>query len=91
VSAVTSRVHAAEERAAADADTRTEAGGPSTALVLADRAVTVRLQAQQAYPRTRTSRITYTGSGYGDGYREGQNADIGGAKVGRGATPALTG
>jgi hypothetical protein len=91
VSAVTARVRAAEERAAADAETSAPAGGPSTALVLADRAVTVRLQAQQAYPRTRTSRITYTGSGYGDGYREGQNADIGGAKVGRGATAALTG
>jgi hypothetical protein len=91
VSAVTARVRAAEERAAADAQTSAPADGPSTALVLADRAVTVRLQAQQAYPRTRTSRITYTGSGYGDGYREGQNADIGGAKVGRGATAALTG
>jgi Protein of unknown function (DUF2786) len=91
VSAVASRVGAAEDRAAADADTRASADGPSTALVLADRSVTIRLQAQQAYPHTRTARVTYTGNGYGAGYREGQNADIGGAKVGRGARPALTG
>jgi len=90
VSAVVTRVQAAEQRAADDSDAATPAGGPSTALVLADRAVTVRLQAQQAYPRTRTARITYTGSGYGAGYQEGQNADIGGAKVGRGSAPALT-
>jgi hypothetical protein len=25
--------------------------------------------------------VTYSGSGYGDGYREGQRADIGGAKL----------
>ncbi len=88
VSAVVTRVQAAEQRAADGASA--PADGPSTALVLADRAVTVRLQAQQAYPRTRSTRITYSGSGYGAGYQEGQNADIGGAKVGRGSAPALT-
>jgi hypothetical protein len=84
VSAVVTRVRSAEDRAAQDAEARAEANGPSTAVVLADRAVTIRLRAQQAYPRTRTSRVTYTGGGYGAGYREGQNADIGGAKIGRG-------
>ena len=88
-SAVVARVRAAEEHAAKDADSRAPTGGPSTALVLADRAVTVRLRAQEAYPRTRTTRLTYSGNGYGAGYREGQKADIGGAKVGRHATPAL--
>jgi hypothetical protein len=75
-SAVVARVRAAEEAAAASAG-----GGLSAALVLADRAMTVRRQAEQAYPRTRKTRVTYTGNGYTDGYREGQKADIGGAKV----------
>jgi hypothetical protein len=83
ISAVVTRVRTAEDHAAKDANAEAEASGPSTALVLADRAVTVRLRAQ-AYPRTRNSRTTYSGSGYGAGYREGQNADIGGARVVRG-------
>jgi hypothetical protein len=81
-SAVVARVRAAEETAGAAAVAATGAdGGPSAALVLADRALTVRRQAQQAYPRTRRTRVTYTGSGYADGHREGQQADIGGAKL----------
>jgi hypothetical protein len=88
-SAVVSRVHSAEDRAAQTADAQAPSG-PSTALVLADRAVTVRLRAEETYPHTRTTRITYTGNGYGAGYREGQKADIGGAKVGRQSAPALT-
>jgi hypothetical protein len=91
-SAVVSRVREAEERAARASDAGRAAsgdGGPSTALVLADRALTIRRSAQQAYPRTRQSRITYTGTGYASGYREGQKADIGGAKLKRGAA-ALT-
>jgi hypothetical protein len=91
ISAVVSRIRAAEDRAAKDADAAAPASGQSTAVVLADREVTIRLRAQQAYPRTRSSRITYSGSGYGAGYQEGQNADIGGAKVGRGSAPALSG
>jgi Protein of unknown function (DUF2786) len=87
ISAVVSRVRAAEQAAAqaADATDAQQAasgdGGPSTALVLADRKLTVRRNAQQAYPRTRQTRVTYTGSGYANGYREGQRADIGGAKL----------
>jgi hypothetical protein len=76
VTAVVSRVRAAEERAAAGAEA--DAGpGPSTALVLADRAVAVRRQLEQAYPVTRRTRITYSGRGYRAGYAEGQRADIG--------------
>jgi Protein of unknown function (DUF2786) len=87
ISAVVSRVRAAEQAAAQAADapgTQQPAsgdGGPSTALVLADRTLTVRRNVQQAYPRTRQTRVTYTGSGYANGYREGQRADIGGAKL----------
>jgi Protein of unknown function (DUF2786) len=81
-SAVVARVRAAEEAAAASAESQSQsAGGPSTALVLADRTLTVRRQAEQAYPRTRKTRVTFSGNGYADGYREGQKADIGGAKV----------
>jgi len=82
--AVVTRVKEAEQDAAQASDTERAAtgdSGPSTALVLADRSLTIRRNAEQAYPRTRQARVTYTGNGYTDGYREGQNADIGGAKL----------
>jgi hypothetical protein len=82
--AVTGRVKEAEDAAAAAADGESDgvgAAGPSTALVLADRALTVRRQTEEAYPRTRKTRVTYTGSGYRDGYAEGQKADIGSTKI----------
>jgi Protein of unknown function (DUF2786) len=88
-SAVVARVRAAEQTAAEEAPTGA-AGGLSTELVLADRALTVRRQAEQAYPRTRRTRVTYSGNGYADGYREGQKADIGGAKVKARSAAALT-
>jgi hypothetical protein len=93
-SAVVFRVRAAEQQAAAAADAETAASGgegPSTALVLADRALVVRNRAQQAYPRTRQTRVTYTGNGYDSGYREGQKADIDGAKLRQGARALGTG
>ena len=81
--AVVTRVRAAEEAAVAAASTLAAgpgpAGGPSAALVLADRAQVVQRQVATAYPRLRKTRITYSGGGYGDGYREGQKADIGGS------------
>jgi hypothetical protein len=89
IAAVTGRIRQAEDRAARAADEDTPDGRPSAAVVLADRAVAVRLQAQAAYPRTRTSRITYTGNGYAAGYTEGQNADIGSTKVPARGAPAL--
>ena len=91
-SAVVARVRAAEEAAATAAETSpTGPGtGPSAALVLADRAMTVRRHAEQAYPRTRRTRVTYSGNGYQAGYREGQKADIGGAKVRARSATALS-
>lgn len=92
--AVVSRVKAAEEAAVAAADGAGDDGtvaGPSTALVLADRALTVRRRAEQAYPRTRKTRVTYSGGGYRDGYAEGQKADIGSRKIRSRAAGALTG
>jgi hypothetical protein len=86
VTAVITRVKAAEDRAAASAESETQTG-PSTALVLADRAVVIRRQVEQAYPVTRRTRITYSGRGYSDGYAQGERADIGHARLK--STPAL--
>jgi hypothetical protein len=90
-SAVVARVRAAEEAAVAAATSGADGagggagegagGGRSAALVLADRSLTVRLQVQAAYPHIRRMKVTYTGRGYADGYRQGQQADIGGAKL----------
>ena len=87
VSAVISRVRAAEDRAAAGAEAEAQTG-PSTALVLADRALVVRRQLEEAYPVTRKTRITYSGRGYSAGYAQGQRADIGNARLG--SAKALT-
>jgi hypothetical protein len=83
-SAVVARIRAAEESAVASATPGADDGtvaGQSAALVLADRSLTVRLQVTAAYPRLKKKRVTYSGGGYGAGYREGQKADIGGAKL----------
>ena len=82
VSAVTGRVRAAEERAASDAEQDRGEDEPSAAIVLADRSLVVRRHCEEAYPVTRKMRITYTGSGYGTGYAEGERADIGTPRVG---------
>lgn len=88
--AVVTRVRAAEEAAVAQASqARETVAGSSAALVLADRSQVVRRLAAAAYPRTRMSRVTYSGSGYGDGYREGQRADIGEGKLTPGTAGAL--
>jgi hypothetical protein len=81
VTAVITRVRSAEDRAAAAAEGETHPG-PSTALVLADRAVVIRRQLEQEYPVTRRTRVTYSGRGYSDGYAQGQRADIGNRRVG---------
>ena len=81
-SAVVARVRAAEQAAVANASAPGGRRGRAVDRARARRpGLTVRHQAQQAYPRTRKSRVTYSGSGYQAGYREGQKADIGGAKV----------
>ncbi len=88
--AVVARVRAAEEAAVASAPAPSaDGGGPSAALVLADRSLVVRRQVAAAYPRLRKTRVTYSGGGYGDGYREGQQADIGSTKLRSRAAGAL--
>ena len=82
VTAVIARVRTAEDHAATAAEAE-PGSGPSTALVLADRALVVRRQLEQAYPVTRKTRVTYSGQGYSAGYAQGQRADIGNARLGR--------
>lgn len=88
-SAVVARVRAAEERAAAVA-TPEPSTGKTAALVLADRALVIRRECERAYPVTRKLRVTYTGTGYRDGYTEGQRADVGAARVNATNGRALT-
>ena len=60
------------------------------ALVLADRSLIIRRQVEDAYPVTRKTRVTYSGSGYRDGYTQGQRADIGTTRVPGGRGRSLT-
>ena len=76
------------EKRAADAPA---GDGRSAALVLADRTEVIERTLRAAYPVTRRSRGTYSGSGYGSGYAQGQRADIGTSRLGRTAGRALTG
>ena len=88
--AVVARVRAAEQRAAQRAADAPVGAGPSAALVLADRTEIIERTLRRAYPVTRTSRVTYSGTGYGTGYEQGQRADIGTSRLGRQAGRALT-
>ena len=56
---------------------------PTASIVLASRAQVVTRLAQEAYPLTRETRVTFAGTGYQDGYREGGKADIGSATLAR--------
>ena len=80
-SAVITRVRAAEQRAAAQAEHEHTGSGPGTQLVLADRAQVIGQTLADAYPTTRKSRVTYSGSGYGAGYAKGQQADLGAGRL----------
>jgi len=88
--AVVARVRAAEQAATSRATAPQARSGSQTALVLADRALVIRRNIEQAYPVTRKSQVTYSGSGYGAGYTQGQRADIGTTRL-RGSARALTG
>jgi hypothetical protein len=87
--AVIARVREAEHGAVTAATAETSETGHRTAIVLADRSLVVRRQVEHAYPVTRKARVTYSGSGYRDGYAEGQRADIGTTRLGAGGR-ALT-
>ncbi len=89
--AVISRVRAAEHAAACQATAPAAASGAETALVLADRTLVIRRNVEQAYPVTRTAKVTYSGSGYRDGYAKGQRADIGTSRLQNDRGRALSG
>ena len=88
--AVVARVRAAEQEATSRATAPEARSGSRTALVLADRDLVIRRNIEQAYPVTRKSQVTYSGSGYSAGYTQGQRADIGTTRL-RGSARALTG
>ena len=90
VTAVVARVRAAEESAARQAAGPAAGATSRTALVLADRTEVIARTLKHAYPVTRTSRVTYTGNGYGTGYSEGQRADIGASRLRTRAGRSLT-
>ncbi len=69
--AVIARVRTAEQQATTAATAPQAGSGTGAALVLADRKQVISRAVQQAYPVTRTARVTYSGSGYGTGYAVG--------------------
>ena len=76
--AVIARVRAAETRAAGQAAAEpASTGTPGAAVVLASRQQVITRRAETAYPVTRKARVTYSGTGYRDGYTQGAQADIG--------------
>jgi len=81
--AVVAKVREAEHGAMTAASSRGTAGAERTALVLADRSLIIRQQVESAYPVTRKARVTYSGSGYRDGFSQGQRADIGTSRLAR--------
>ncbi len=89
--AVIARVRQAEHGAMVAATAHGKSESDRTALVLADRSLVIRKQVEQVYPITRKARVTYSGSGYRDGYERGQRADIGGSRLSRTRGRALTG
>ena len=89
--AVIARVRAAEQHAAAEATAPQAGSGTGAALVLADRKQVISRAVQQAYPVTRTAKVTYSGSGYGTGYAKGQQADLGGSRLPGAAGKAIGG
>ncbi|HTT52855.1 MAG TPA: DUF2786 domain-containing protein [Streptosporangiaceae bacterium] len=79
--AVVARVRAAEQHAAEQAEREHTGTGPGTELVLADRRQIIQHAIDQAYPTTRKTKMTYSGSGYGAGYAKGQQADLGSGRL----------
>lgn len=82
VSAVCARVREAEGSAREQAKRQDAASGTkSTELVLVSREQQISAAVRETYPHIRTVRSTYTGSGYGSGYSQGQRANLGGRGV----------
>lgn len=89
---VIERLEAIERAARAAASGETSATGRSGELVLADRDAMVQAAYRREHPNARSSRGSYSGSGYGDGAAAGNRADIGGTRrIGAKAAGALAG
>ncbi|MFF1423160.1 DUF2786 domain-containing protein [Streptomyces sp. NPDC058280] len=88
---VIDRLKAIEKAARVAASGETSATGRSGELVLADRDAMVQAAYRREHPHARSSRGSYSGSGYGDGAAAGDRADIGGPRrIGAKAAGALT-
>jgi hypothetical protein len=87
--AVVQRVRTAEQHATAEAVSPAAGLGSRAELVLADRQQIIKRNLGLAYPMTRRTRITYSGSGYGDGFAKGSQADLGGQRLRGGSARAL--
>jgi hypothetical protein len=80
--AVHRRLTAAEQQAAEVGPGGPGAGGPGTALVLADRSARVERAFAEAFPGLRSARRReLSGSGLGAGYRAGSRADLGATRL----------
>jgi hypothetical protein len=79
--AIVARLDAAAKKAQAEAEAQ-RVGGPSTALVLADRSALVSRAVADVYPRVRLAPSALSGSGQTAGYAAGMRADIGGTGLG---------
>ena len=90
-SAVVSRVRAAEAAALSMEAERPVGQDQTMTLVLADRRQVITRNITQAYPETRKTQMTYSGSGYGAGHAKGQEAQLGGRGVSGKGQGALTG
>jgi hypothetical protein len=90
VSGAMTLVKAAEAAAAREAPSAaTSSGSKSMEVVLADRRTVIGAAITRAYPKTRKTSMTYSGSGYGAGYSKGQQADLGGGRVRGGRQSAI--
>ena len=80
--AVIRRIRAAEQHAARQAAAEPAVpGSHPAALVLTSREQVIARHAAAAYPVTRRSRVSYSGTGYRDGFARGNRADIGTARL----------
>ncbi|WP_411143136.1 DUF2786 domain-containing protein [Streptomyces sp. x-80] len=85
------RIEEAEQGARDAARNETTATGRSAALVLADRKAVVERNYRQVYPRARKGgSTTMTGTGFRDGWAAGGHADIGGRRIGRATSGAIS-
>lgn len=79
--AVVLRLYDAEQRAEENVDQATT-GGPSVALVLADRSTLVKSALEETYPKLPKAKLRLLrGSGDLDGWHAGERADLGGPAV----------